>query len=360
MRIAGLAQGHVPWSILLRFLAERRGYIFGLRKAYGDFMGQTRFTLSNRQHLPGELRQKIRQDFQLQKVLLEEGFELTMSPPHGGQGNKNRSDIHMCCDMLQTAAACSHLDTFCIASGDSDFTPVIQKLKAQGKRVVVLGTQQRVSTLLKSIADEVLYIDQGLVHWAVGEPLQRVMARWLSEARPTEHLLRGIGLETLVEALRQHRPALDCNWFGHARWSTLFEELLDGTEWPLPAKGTPASLRVVKELKLVLVPGVAPVALPRQSADSPWNRKEALCAALARRKVHPEPALCHQVATWMARELNGVRSWSLNEIADRCSADLAQGGGEASDPPSRRRVRRVVKEMIGSEAILREDGNLRP
>jgi uncharacterized protein (TIGR00288 family) len=88
----------------------------------------------------------------------EAAFEL-LEIPHVRQSGKNSADIRMVVDALDLCYTKSHLDTFVIISGDSDFTPLVSKLRENDKVVIGVGVKQSTSDLLTSNCDEFIYYD---------------------------------------------------------------------------------------------------------------------------------------------------------------------------------------------------------
>ncbi len=79
--------------------------------------------------------------------------------PKRSQTGKNSADIRMCVDAMDLAHNKDHIDTFVIVSGDSDFSPLVSKLKENGKHVIGLGTQDSTSELLRDNCDEFIYYE---------------------------------------------------------------------------------------------------------------------------------------------------------------------------------------------------------
>jgi uncharacterized protein (TIGR00288 family) len=79
--------------------------------------------------------------------------------PRRAQTGKNSADIHLCVDAMDLAANKEHIDTFVIVSGDSDFSPLVSKLKENGKHVIGLGMQESTSELLRDNCDEFIYYE---------------------------------------------------------------------------------------------------------------------------------------------------------------------------------------------------------
>src|SRR5467141_1490539 len=90
--------------------------------------------------------------------LHEAAFEL-IEIPHVRQSGKNSADIRMVVDALDLCYTKSHVDTFAIISGDSDFSPLVSKLRENAKTVIGVGVKNSTSDLFISNCDEFIYYD---------------------------------------------------------------------------------------------------------------------------------------------------------------------------------------------------------
>jgi uncharacterized protein (TIGR00288 family) len=79
--------------------------------------------------------------------------------PRRAQTGKNSADIRLCVDAMDLAYSKEHIDTFVVVSGDSDFSPLVSKLKELGKHVIGLGMQPSTSELLRDNCDEFIYYE---------------------------------------------------------------------------------------------------------------------------------------------------------------------------------------------------------
>jgi uncharacterized protein (TIGR00288 family) len=86
------------------------------------------------------------------------GFEL-IEIPHVKQSGKNSADIRMVVDALDLCYTKTHVDTFVIISGDSDFSPLVSKLRENNKAVIGVGVKSSTSDLLIASCDEFIYYD---------------------------------------------------------------------------------------------------------------------------------------------------------------------------------------------------------
>jgi uncharacterized protein (TIGR00288 family) len=106
-------------------------------------------------------------------------FEL-IEIPHVSQSGKNSADIRMVVDALDLCYTKQHVDTFVIVSGDSDFSPLVSKLRENAKNVIGVGVKNSSSDLLIANCDEFIYYDD-LVR---EDEAKRRAAKKRREARP--------------------------------------------------------------------------------------------------------------------------------------------------------------------------------
>ena len=159
----------------------------------------------------------------------EAAFEL-IEIPHVRQSGKNSADIRMVVDALDLCYTKSHVDTFVIVSGDSDFSPLVSKLRENNKIVIGVGVKNSSSDLLIANCDEFIYYDD-LVREkqprkkvtrksprpSVRKSASEVKAEKEAEARTQEVL--DLILETL-EALAQERGS------GEKIWGSMVKQTL--------------------------------------------------------------------------------------------------------------------------------------
>jgi uncharacterized protein (TIGR00288 family) len=91
-------------------------------------------------------------------VMHEAAFEL-IEIPHVRQSGKNSADIRMVVDALDLCYTKAHVDTFVVVSGDSDFSPLVSKLRENNKEVIGVGVKKSSSDLLINSCDEFIYYD---------------------------------------------------------------------------------------------------------------------------------------------------------------------------------------------------------
>jgi hypothetical protein len=94
------------------------------------------------------------------RLLARAQVELIEIPQRMGGSRKNAADIKMAVDAIELAYERSFITTFAICTGDSDFTPLVHKLRELDKRVIGIGVQSSTSALLPPACDEFLFYDR--------------------------------------------------------------------------------------------------------------------------------------------------------------------------------------------------------
>jgi len=106
----------------------------------------------------------------------EAAFEL-IEIPHIKMSGKNSADIRMVVDALDLCYTKEHIDTFVIISGDSDFSPLVSKLRENAKTVIGVGVKQSTSDLLISNCDEFIFYDDLVTREESAEPAPAAQSR---------------------------------------------------------------------------------------------------------------------------------------------------------------------------------------
>jgi uncharacterized protein (TIGR00288 family) len=182
------------------------------------------------------------------KAMHEASFEL-IEIPHVRMSGKNSADIRMVVDALDLCYTKSHVDTFVIISGDSDFSPLVSKLRENDKTVIGVGVKNSSSDLLISNCDEFIYYDD-LVREKQRRPSRRkpaapAAAESAKASAPegdrkqealdlvmetVEALLKDRGAEDKIwgsmvkQALRRRQPGFDESYYGFRSFGKLLEE----------------------------------------------------------------------------------------------------------------------------------------
>jgi uncharacterized protein (TIGR00288 family) len=148
--------------------------------------------------------------------LHEAAFEL-IETPHLRQSGKNSADIRMVVDALDLCYTKGHVDTFVIISGDSDFSPLVSKLRENAKKVIGVGVKNSTSDLFIGNCDEFIYYDD-LVR-AEPAKARRHTSASAPAMKPAEGENKGPSLEKAfdqvvetLEAITQEREADEPIW----------------------------------------------------------------------------------------------------------------------------------------------------
>ena len=178
-------------------------------------------------------------------------FEL-IEIPHVKQSGKNSADIRMVVDALDLCYTKTHVNTFVIISGDSDFSPLVSKLRENNKAVIGVGVKNSTSDLLIANCDEFIYYDDLVREPAKPRRAARKKAH-ASEPGPgqaaAEHkdedkkqqafdlvlatidaLVSERGAEDRIwgsmvkQALKRQRPGFNETYYGFRSFNTLLEE----------------------------------------------------------------------------------------------------------------------------------------
>ncbi|MEU7982438.1 NYN domain-containing protein [Micromonospora sp. NPDC049081] len=130
------------------------------------------------------------------RMLTRSHVELIEIPQRMGASRKNAADIKMAVDAVELAFERGYISTFVICTGDSDFTPLVHKLRELNKRVIGVGVEKSTSALLPPACDEFLYYDR-----LEGVDVLPVRARRARPARAAE--------PQQVEAVEQEQAEAD-------------------------------------------------------------------------------------------------------------------------------------------------------
>jgi uncharacterized protein (TIGR00288 family) len=166
------------------------------------------------------------------KPLHEAAIELIEIPKRAMTG-KNSADIRLCVDALDLCYSKEHIDTFAIVSGDSDFSPLVSKLKENGKRVIGLGMKESSSNLLINNCDEFIYyedlerplgippkIEQDLPE-KKKEAFQLLVDSLLALVRENKEVLWS---SLVKETMKRKKPSFNEPYHGYRTFSDLLED----------------------------------------------------------------------------------------------------------------------------------------
>ena len=164
-----------------------------------------------------------------------------MEMPRGRHSGKNSADIHMVVDALDLCYAKEHIDAFALLSGDSDFSPLVSKLKENDKRVIGCGVKNSTSDLLIASCDEFIYYDDLVRASQKATPVKKKAAT--TGAKPTK---KEEALERLAEivsslsrdydtvwgsmvkqTIRRVYPGFNEDYYGYPSFDALLEDARD-------------------------------------------------------------------------------------------------------------------------------------
>jgi uncharacterized protein (TIGR00288 family) len=181
------------------------------------------------------------------KAMHEAAFEM-IEIPHVRLSGKNSADIRMVVDALDLCYTKAHVDTFVIISGDSDFSPLVSKLRENDKTVIGVGVKKSSSDLLISNCDEFIYYDD-LVREKTRKPQRQKAAAAKSDAAKApsgesdkkqealdivmetiEALISERGAEGKIwgsmvkQAIKRRKPGFNESYYGFRTFGKLLDE----------------------------------------------------------------------------------------------------------------------------------------
>ncbi len=167
------------------------------------------------------------------QVLHEAAIELIEVPKRSTAG-KNSADIRMCVDAIDMAHLKTHIDTFALLTGDSDFSPLVSKLKENGKRVIGLGMKDSTSMLLVDNCDEFIYYEDleraPIVAPEIRDDLPKLKKDAFQLIVDTILALKRENRDTLYssmikDTLKRKKPQFDESYHGYRSWQDLLEDM---------------------------------------------------------------------------------------------------------------------------------------
>jgi uncharacterized protein (TIGR00288 family) len=174
--------------------------------------------------------QDVMQEFHAQGV---EMIDIPQSKVSG----KNSADIRMVVDALDLCYSKDHIDVFALISGDSDFSPLVSKLKENNKRVIGCGIKASTSDLLIGNCDEFIYYDD-LVRTAkkkkktatgktstAKDKKQEAFERVVEVLQSIEQDYEPLWGSLLKQAIRRVYPGFNESYYGYGSFSDLLEDL---------------------------------------------------------------------------------------------------------------------------------------
>jgi uncharacterized protein (TIGR00288 family) len=165
-------------------------------------------------------------------MLHEAAIEL-VEIPRRAQTGKNSADIRLCVDAMDLAYSKDHIDTFVIVSGDSDFSPLVSKLKELGKHVIGLGLAEATSDLLRDNCDEFIYYeDLGSASSALPgmmtqlpEGKRKVFGLLIESLLALRRENKEVLWSSMIkDTMKRKKPSFNEEYHGHRTFSELLED----------------------------------------------------------------------------------------------------------------------------------------
>ena len=161
--------------------------------------------------------------------------------PKRSQTGKNSADIRLVVDAMDLAWSKPHVDTFVIVSGDSDFSPLVSKLKENGKHVIGLGMKGSTADLLRDNCDEFIYYEDLERQEQNEQQLATDLNTYLPPNLPEKqrelysllieacHALRRENHEVIYasmikDTMKRKKPSFDESYYGYRSFTHLLED----------------------------------------------------------------------------------------------------------------------------------------
>jgi uncharacterized protein (TIGR00288 family) len=153
--------------------------------------------------------------------------------PRRGQTGKNSADIRLCVDAMDMAYSKEHIDTFVIVSGDSDFSPLVSKLKENGKHVIGLGMQESTSELLRDNCDEFIYYEDlgqaptlaPTINAQLPETKRKAFALLLKSLLALRRENKEVLWSSMIkDTMKRKKPSFNEAYHGYRTFSELLED----------------------------------------------------------------------------------------------------------------------------------------
>src|SRR5262245_29345165 len=153
--------------------------------------------------------------------------------PRRSQTGKNSADIRLCVDAMDLAYSKEHINTFVIVSGDSDFSPLVSKLKELGKHVIGLGMQESTSDLLRDNCDEFIYYEDlgqaptltPQISSTLPETKRKAFALLLESLMALRRENKEVLWSSMIkDTMKRKKPSFNESYHGYRSFSELLED----------------------------------------------------------------------------------------------------------------------------------------
>ena len=168
---------------------------------------------------------------ELKREFHEAGIELINIPQRRYTG-KNSADIKMAVDAMELSYSKEHLDTFVVLSGDSDFSPLVSKLKENNKYVIGIGVKNSSSNLLVDNCDEFIFYDDLATPSQKAPKLAGVSKKTAEVFRLMIDAIQALQRENkdvlwgsmIKQTMQRKRPSFSEGYYGYSSFSELLED----------------------------------------------------------------------------------------------------------------------------------------
>ena len=152
--------------------------------------------------------------------------------PQKKYSGKNSADIRLVVAAMDLAHGKEHLDTFVIVSGDSDFSPLVSKLRENDKYVIGMGVKNSSSELLVDNCDEFIYYEDLLRATKKAVPIQNLPEKRTEVFAMVTDAIRALQRENkeilwgymIKQTMKRKRPDFDEGYYGYSTFSKLLED----------------------------------------------------------------------------------------------------------------------------------------
>ena len=171
--------------------------------------------------------------FESYRVAMHDAGVQMMEIPERGKTGKNHADIQLCVDAMDMCYSKEHIDTFVIVSGDSDFTPLVSKLKENGKSVIGLGIKDSTSDLLAASCDEFIYYEDVVTGPAkpsvpvadIPRAKRPAMDLMIEAVQALQRENKDVMLASMVkDTMRRKQPQFSESSYGYRSFSDLLQD----------------------------------------------------------------------------------------------------------------------------------------
>lgn len=213
--------------------------------------------------------------------------------PRRAQTGKNSADIRLCVDAMDLAYSKEHITTFVVVSGDSDFSPLVSKLKENGKHVIGLGMQESTSDLLRDNCDEFIYyedlgrqpsmapdIDTQLPE-NKRKAFELLLESLLALRRENKEVLWS---SMIKDTMKRKKPSFNEAYHGYRTFSELLEDAQKEGLLELETDKRSRTYVVTRFGAEMTAPAPKPVARPSREGRRDGGREAAKAPAARRRR----------------------------------------------------------------------------